>query len=86
MIAGKLGSSPGHPNFFILNSGDKYMTKFEYVGFSDCSISELDDLGSEGWEIITAKFKEEEIIYDGLGNGGRHIYGGWSGLAKRPKE
>ena len=60
------------------------MTRWEYRVLQDISVPELNELGEDGWEVITAEFDDDGEIFSALakrprqGEGGRKRSGGAS--------
>ena len=53
------------------------MTRWEYRVLTDIALPELNDLGEEGWEVVTAEFDDEGEIFSALAK--RTISGGGGG-------
>jgi hypothetical protein len=65
------------------------MTRWEYRVLQDVALPELNELGEEGWEVITAEFDDEGEIFSALakrsrqGDGGNRKRGGGGGRRRR---
>ncbi len=60
------------------------MTRWEYRVLHDLSLPQLNELGEEGWEIVTAEFDDEGEIFSALAKRGRSG-GGGGGDRKRSR-
>ncbi len=63
---------------------------WEYQVFRELPEEELNDIGAEGWEIISASFGEDGVLVDvlakrGRGGGGRGGGRGGGGRGRRSK-
>ena len=64
------------------------MTRWEYRVLLDISLPALNDLGEEGWEVVTAEFDDEGGIFSALAKrtrSGGGSSGGGGGDRKRSR-
>ena len=59
------------------------MARWEYRVLQDIALPELNELGEEGWEVVTAEFDDEGEIFSALAKRQRNDGGGGGGRRRR---
>lgn len=59
------------------------MARWEYRVLTDIALPELNELGEEGWEVVTAEFDDEGEIFSALAKRPRNDGGGGGGGGRR---